>query len=297
MSGALKLQHVELHTDAFEEMVECLTTVFGMAHLGEEDGTAYLGCGLDDEFDIAVTAGGTGLDHFAIRVPDAERIEAYERRLGEAGIDTERTDGDEPGQAHGLRFRLPSGIPMELVAPEPSTYHHAGDAHRADRNGVTPLDLHHINLVSPGLRADVEFLQSSLDFAVSEVRGTRSNWETAWLRRGDMHHDVAIIGVDPDESDAGLHHVALAMQDAAHLIRFVDRIAANGIDLEFGIGRHRAGDNLFAYFWAPGGHRFELAADMATVDATTPEYTQPPTSTWSPEVPESFYERGSGLAD
>lgn len=297
MAGAHKLEHVALSTDALGEMVEFYTSVLGMVHLGEADGTTYLGCGVDDRFDLALRAGGTGLDHFAIRLADPTEIDEYGHRLESAGLGFERTDGEEPGQDRGLRFRLPSGIPMELVAGEPGGYPHAADAYGGDRDDLAPLGLHHLNLVSPAISEDAAVLTDVVDFAVSEVRGTPDDWETAFLRRGEMHHDVGLIGVDPSEGEAGLHHVALAMRDASHLVRYVDKVTSGGVELEFGIGRHEAGDNLFAYLWAPGGHRLELAAEMATVDADEPVFADPPTSTWSSHVPSSFYERGSGLAE
>lgn len=297
MAGAHTLEHVGLRTDALGEMVEFYTSVLGMVHLGEADGTVYLGCGVDDRFDLALRSGGTGLDHFAIRLADPDEVAGYERRLESAGLGVERTDGEEPGVDDGVRFRLPSGIPVELVAAGGGGYPHAADAYGGDRADLAPLGLHHLNLVSPAIREDAAVLTDVVDFAVSEVRGTPDDWQTAFLRRGGMHHDVGLIGVDPGEAEAGLHHVALAMRDASHLVRFVDKVTRGGVELEFGVGRHDAGDNLFAYFWAPGGHRLELAAEMAAVEADEPVFTDPPTSTWSSDVPASFYERGSGLAE
>lgn len=297
MAGALKLEHVALSTDTLGEMVEFYTSVLGMVHLGEADGTTYLGCGVNDRFDLALRSGPTSLDHFAIRLADPDEVDGCERRLESAGIAVERTDGDEPAQDHGVRFRLPSGIPIELVATNHEGYPHAADAYGGDRESLAPLGLHHLNLVSPAIREDADVLTDLVEFAVSEVRGTPDDWETAFLRRGEMHHDVGLIGVDPGEGEAGLHHIALAMRDANHLVQFVDKVTQDEVELEFGIGRHDAGDNLFAYFWAPGGHRLELAAEMASVDADEPVFTDPPTSTWSTHVPASFYERGSGLAE
>jgi catechol 2,3-dioxygenase len=66
----------------------------------------------------------------------------------------------------------------------------------------------------------------------------------------------------------------------------------HGLQLEFGIGRHEVGANLFAYFWV-NGNRYELSAEMPRV---TDDYSEPmiweditkSMTSWRQLMPESF---------
>lgn len=287
MAGSLKLAHVEVRTSDIEASVNYYTDAWGMVKVADTGETKYLGFGMDEHFDIAVTDGTTGFDHFAIQATTAE-IEACESRLDDRNLAYKRIDGVEPGHPAGLRFTLPSGIPIELVTTPTSSYHRSASPALEGRQDDGPRDLHHIGLSTPKLREDAQFLVSMADLTVTEVRGTETQWDAAWLRRGDMHHDVSLIGTDPSEP-GGLHHVAVDLRSADHMVHFLDKLSRYGVDLELGIGRHAIGDNLFAYFKTPDGYRYELSAEMASVDSGTTEFSELPTSTWGANVPDHFY--------
>ncbi|MCW8173574.1 hypothetical protein D8S78_23195 [Natrialba swarupiae] len=113
--------------------------------------------------------------------------------------------------------------------------------------------------------ADLEFLEEHLDFAVSDkIVGESGFTIQAWLRHGRFHHDVGLS--NGNDVVRTLHHLAFQMDSFDHMKKFCDRLASKGHRLELGPSRHNAGGNLFAYFWAPGGNRIELTAEMATVD-------------------------------
>ena len=298
MPAAQKVEHVQMGVRDLEEALQFYTEAMGLTELARSEGIVYIGAGRDGNYDMAVTEDDTGIDHFAIRVSNSDTIETYETRLSEHDVSTERADGAEPSQEHGLRFALPSGIHMELVTVEDVDYQHSDEIAVPGRGGVAPLDLDHLTYLTPDLRTDAEFLRDHLDFKITEVIGTDENWEGAFTRRGDFHHDVALF--TPPETDAdhvGLHHVGWKMANIEHMKLFIDSIAQAGVGLEFGIGRHYGGDGIYAYFQEPGGNRFELAAEMATIDVDTTRYTDPDEyiSAWGDVlVPESF-DAGSGI--
>lgn len=261
--------------------------VMGLIELEAADGVVYLGCGLDGQFDVGITEGGTGLDHFAVRT-SLETLDELADRHAEA----ERTDGAEPGQTRGLRFTLPSGIRMEFVAREHDRYQHVSDTALPGRQSIAPLDADHVNLASTRVREDVEYLRDSLGFDVSEIQrdADSGQWELVFTRFGDYHHDVAFTLVDDPEMT--LHHYAFTMESADHLKSFIDHLIRNGIELEAGVSRHRAGNNLFAYFWAPGGNRIELSTEMAQLPPDTDTVVREETFTFTSwggiSIPDSF---------
>lgn len=263
MPGVQKVEHVVVRSEKPEAAVTFYTDVLGLSVVERTGSGAYLTCGVGGGFDVAVEAGGTGVERYAVGVGEA-RLSAVVDRLDDQGVAHEPVDGDEPGVEGGVRVSMPSGIGIELVEVEADSYRRVADP-AADRAVGAPLDVDHVNLMSTDVAADAQFLEEQVGFRISDVAVAEDDhWWAAWTRFGDYHHDVAIHETrDPDET---LHHVAFTAADAGHLCSLVDAVVASGIDLEVGIGRHRVGDNLFAYFWAPGGNRIELSTEMATLD-------------------------------
>lgn len=299
MSDLQRIEHAKLHVEDLDDAVAWYTDVMGLVELERDADTVYLGAGFDDNFDMAVTEGGTGVEHFAVRALDASVVDEYERRLSEAGVEIERRDGDEPGQEAAVRFSLPSGVPMEVVAVGDASYHHT-DVATAGRGGATPTDLDHITVLTPDIQSDVAFLQDVAGLKVSDFVGGREDWEMVFTRCNNFHHDVALReSFEESPPHTSLHHLAWEFDSIDHIKLFLDKVTQSGVDIERGVGRHHAGDNLYAYFWEPGGNRFELSAEMAIIRSDEPEYVEDyetATVAWGPGAPESFRE-GSGLAE
>ncbi|RQH02398.1 VOC family protein [Natrarchaeobius oligotrophus] len=296
MPSAQRIEHVHVKVEELDSAVPFYTDVMGLVEQDRSDGTVYLGCGLDENFDLAVSEGGTGLDHVAVRVESEDEVESYEARLTDEGVDVRRTDGEEPGQGVGVQFETPTGKRVEFVTVEDWAYFHSDEA-QDGRLGVTPPDLDHVTLMSPDVQADAEFLRDVVDFKISNVIVAEENddeWGGAFTRHGVHHHDIAFLGGPPEYS---MHHVAWEMESTEQMRMFVDRINQHGQELELGIGRHYVGDSIFSYFWEPGGNRFELAAGVADVDPNAEPgfYTfEEALSAWGPIIPpESFTSEGS----
>lgn len=285
--------------------VEDLTTAssfyrdgLGLVKLEESDGVVYLGCGRDDNYDVALVEGETGIEHFAVRATDAGVVDAYERRLADSEVATERTDGAEPGQEAGVRFSLPSGVDMEVVAVADDPYHHYEEAHPS-RGGQAPVDLNHIQFLTPDLESDMVFLRDTARLKISEIAGPREDPEIAFARCNTYHHDVALKSSDAlgETDETSLHHLAFGFDSVDHLVNAVDSAVNAGCEFERGIGRHYGGNNIYAYLWTPGGNRLEFNTQMATLLREEPvlsEDYESATTAWGPEAPESF-KKGSGL--
>ncbi|MFA1610836.1 VOC family protein [Halobellus rubicundus] len=296
MSDLQRIEHAKLAVTDLEDARRFYTDAMGLVERGETDGTVYFGRGYDSNFDLAVTEGGTGIEHFAVRAIDSAAVDGYEERLRDRGVDTARVDGAEPGQRAGIRFELPGGVPMEIVAVEDEAYPHS-NVSATDRAGHAPSAVDHIQFFTPDLDADLAFLRDAVGLHVSDLVGPRDDPENAFLRCNTLHHDIALKH-KPELSETSLHHFAWGYDSIEHMKLFLDTVVGRGADFERGIGRHFAGDNLYAYFWEPGGNRFEMCAEMAEVKTTEPNHVvdyETATTAWGPGAPESFDE-GSGLA-
>ena len=63
-----------------------------------------------------------------------------------------------------------------------------------------------------------------------------------------------------------LNHVAFEMPDFNSVMRGMGRMKDNGYPIEWGPGRHGAGDNVFAYFCGPDEVPLEYAAEVLQID-------------------------------
>ena len=83
-----------------------------------------------------------------------------------------------------------------------------------------------------------------------------------FLRVGSEHHDVGLRGGTRRE----LHHLGFELEGWGHYQPILDHLAAREIQIEYGPGRYRPGNNLFAYVRDPSsGLRIELFEDMAHI--------------------------------
>jgi catechol 2,3-dioxygenase len=286
----VRVNHVDLAVEDLDQALDFHRRAFGLEEVGTQNGTVYLGHGGGPAYIVGLSAGGTGVRHFAVEVESAEDLDTYEQRLSGMGVEVQRQSDGEPGQQDSLRFTAPSGHTIELV---PS----AGEAPRLG-GSVAPLGLDHITLRTGNPRELAEWLREALDCKISDAAVAPplpGGWAAAWTRFGSLHHDVAMMASPPPQASETLDHVAWTMRDCEHYRQAADALSELEIPLEAGIGRHRLGGNMFAYFWSPGGNRYEFSGAMPRVENIEPglwEDFATAFSAWGQLPPESF-SRGS----
>jgi hypothetical protein len=62
-----------------------------------------------------------------------------------------------------------------------------------------------------------------------------------------------------------MHHLAFEARDVLHLRDLIDHVTANGHKLEWGLGRHGPGHNLFSYHRDAVGNLIEIFTELDTV--------------------------------
>src|SRR5205823_5770567 len=67
------------------------------------------------------------------------------------------------------------------------------------------------------------------------------------------------------ERNRRLHHTAFELRDWEHVKLACDHLAANGVGLIWGPGRHGPGHNVFTYHDDPDGNVVELFCELDTI--------------------------------
>jgi catechol 2,3-dioxygenase len=138
----------------------------------------------------------------------------------------------------------------------------------------------------------MDFMREVLGFRSSDIAVLPDGTTMAtWMHLGDLHHDVAMFFGTAEET---LDHLAWTINSLDHMKLMLDACARAGIQTETGPGRHNVGGNLYSYFWAPGGNRYELSGEMPRAsDRRAPALRWNPVETnvfsaWGAQPPESF---------
>lgn len=272
-SKAQRFEHVELKVKDLSKALHFYKEGLGLVEIAKENGIIYLGCGYDKNYDLAVSEGGTGVSHFAVRVDDEEELEHFYKKLKNQNVSVSRQNGTEPGQEKGIRFQLPSGIPMEFVLVSDNSYVNPARPAYLRNTASAPLNIDHINLMTTDVKKETDFFREVLEFKISDIVDPEmnGNYMMTFMRFRNYHHDVATT-ITKNPADT-LHHLAWTMSNIEHIKVACDVLSQFEIDVELGPGRHPIGPNLYAYYLEPGGNRFEYVAEQANLDPASPTQT------------------------
>jgi Glyoxalase/Bleomycin resistance protein/Dioxygenase superfamily len=83
-----------------------------------------------------------------------------------------------------------------------------------------------------------------------------------FIRCNRDHHNLSFA----KGSAATLNHIAFHMPSLESVMKGAGRLRDAGYPIEWGVGRHGPGNNVFAYFVAPGDVVVEYTAEVEQVD-------------------------------
>jgi catechol 2,3-dioxygenase len=290
-----KLTYAHLRVTNIDACIEFHQSVMGLTLLERAADRALFSAGADDEVDLILTeeSGRAGAAGFALSADSAEDLDVRARKLKTAGVSWLTASDPLPGISRTLSFDLPSGhhIALALLAKPPAYLHPSRGPRPRDR-GCALLDVDHITLrIDNGVRRTMDFLREVVGLRSSDIQMLPDGEPMAtWMRIGEYHHDVAMFAGHLGES---LDHLAWTAAGIEDIKRMLDLLARHDIKAEAGPGRHGIGGNLYAYFRAPGGNRYELSGEMPRV----PHHLAEPViwtdlaagfSAWGATHPESF---------
>jgi catechol 2,3-dioxygenase-like lactoylglutathione lyase family enzyme len=158
---------------------------------------------------------------------------------------------DQPGGGYGFGFVDPEGRNLAIAC---GVADHDDSADIADR----PRKIAHVNFNGADLPATTRFLIDILGFKLID--------ETAGLlffHADNSDHNSIVVGRHPRPT---LHHVAFELPDLDSVMRGAGRMRDHGYPIEWGVGRHGAGNNVFAYFAGPEEFPIEYTGEVLQID-------------------------------
>lgn len=254
-----KLSYVSLAVPNFDAERDFLKGIWGLVETSRSTDRAFFSSQSGNEDHLLRLRRGTDkrMDSVGFSAPDRASVDTLAKNLREVGVEiiSEPAELDTPGGGYGLRFFDNDGRTVEVAADV---------APRENNEAVTargvPVGLSHVVFFTPDVQKSVSFYSEKLGFKVSDWLDDFM----AFLRCNEKHHCIAFL-----KGPASLNHVAFDMVDADDMMRGMGRLLGAGVKLNWGPGRHTAGDNTFSYFLSPGGNVLEYTAELESVDDAT----------------------------
>ncbi len=241
--------------------------VWGLAEVGEKGAMSHLAThGHDELYVVRLRQDAQKrIDVIALAAETRSDVDALHDKVAAAGCRMIFAPKalDSLGGGYGFRFFSPDGLPFEVSAEVAR-----GPSRLLERWEGLPERISHVVLHSPDHKAAVQFFIDVLGFRLSDWIGDFM----AFLRCNEWHHRIAILPGPPC-----LNHVAYDMHGVDDVFRGLTRLKGHGVEVQWGPGRHTAGDNVFSYYLTPNGFAVEYTAELERIEEAswTPRVYQP----------------------
>lgn len=226
---------------------------WGLAPVATADGAVYLRAS-GPEHHIVVVRQSPKAGHVRVNLaaPDKATVDALHAHAEGLGVDVLGAPApiSEPGGGYGFAFRDPDKHEYRVLA---DVARHADARMEADR----PNKLSHVVFNSNRVEDETRWFCDSFGFKLSD-RTARMDF----MRCSRDHHSMAFANF----AGPSLNHVAYEVPDLDALMRGSARMKKKGFKVEWGLGRHGPGNNIFTYFIEPNGMVCEYTTEVDQVD-------------------------------
>jgi catechol 2,3-dioxygenase len=253
------LHSVELGVPDVASTAKFFTETWGLTQAAADNGSLYLrGTGPNHHIVALHPRPRPELLRINLATADKSAVDALGGKVKAAGIGAgidqvgDPAALERPGGGYGFAFKDVEGRNLAVVA-EIET--HADTADLSDR----PRKLSHVVLNSDATDDTIGFFTGVLGFTLVDQTKMLN-----FLRCNSDHHTIAFA----NGGGAGLHHVAYELPDIESLMLGVGRMRDSGWNVDWGVGRHGPGNNVFSYFVGPDDMVIEYTAEVMQVDET-----------------------------
>jgi catechol 2,3-dioxygenase-like lactoylglutathione lyase family enzyme len=291
VTAVCAVRSIELAVSDLERSTAFYTEAWALDVVATVDGVRYFRAAGSDHYILGLREESRPhISAIEFALPSREDIDVLAERLAIVpGLMTGRPAAiARPGGGYGIDAADQLGRAWRFTADvAPATAQHSPDR---------PFKISHVVLNSPTRELDIAFARDVLGFRVRDV--TRG---MTFLGCNADHHSLAIA----DGGEAALNHVAFDVDSIDAVMRGVGRLKRYGHPMQWGIGRHGPGGNVFSYYLDPDDFAVEFTAEVQQVDdavyrvGTPADWDRPPYwDAWGQAEPpsERFRAASFGLA-
>jgi catechol 2,3-dioxygenase-like lactoylglutathione lyase family enzyme len=248
------LRGVELGVRDLNQSVAFYNQVWGLEPVGRNGDTVRLrGNGIEHHVVTLRERPKAGLlgVHFSADGHDA--VVALHAKAKASGAAVLSAPADLPGEAgggFGFSFRSLEGHVLNVSCDVARHQNVVNDRSK-------PIKLSHVVLNAGRIGDETAFFIDLLGFKLSD-----STEMMEFVRCSADHHSIALSRAERPS----LNHMAYEMSNIDGLMRGAGRLKQSGFNVEWGLGRHGPGDNVFTYFVEPNGFVTEYTTEVQQID-------------------------------
>jgi catechol-2,3-dioxygenase len=251
------LRGVELAVFDLKQTADFYCNSWGLEEVATDGGAMYLrGTGAEHHVLTVHERPRAGLVAINFSADDRRAVDGLHARavgMGVEVIDAPHVLPAIAGGGYGFSLRSPEGQALNISCDVEG---HAVTV--TDRS--RPEKLSHVVLNVEDIERQERFFCDVLGF-----RLTDSTARMNFIRCSSYHHSIALARAQ----GAGLNHMAYEIPNFDGVMRGAGRLKKAGYGIEWGVGRHGPGNNIFSYFIEPNGFVTEYTTEVDTVDEST----------------------------
>ncbi len=252
-----RIRAVTLGVTDLEKSLNFYTKVWGLELVQRKNDAIWLRAGGLDHHTLVLEKSQTpGLISMTWGVKDQATLMSFYDRLVKSGVFTEEPPRKlgSPGGGFGFAFHDPEGRVYKVVSDR--------EDHQVEiQDPTAPRRIAHVVVNTKDMNSISDFLENRIGFKLSD-----STKKMKFFRCNSNHHSIAIADYD----SISLNHIAFEMSTWNDLMFAVGRTKLAGHAIQWGVGRHGPGDNVFSYFLDPDGFVVEYTAEVQQI--TDPDY-------------------------
>jgi catechol 2,3-dioxygenase len=247
-----RIRAVTIGVTDLEQSLDFYTQHWGLQLVQQKEHAVWLrGTGPDHHILVIERAPAPCLISITWGVRDRDALFALYERLASLGVHTQEPPRQlgSPGAGWGFAFYDPEGRLHKVVSDRE-------DLQLLTSDKTLPVKIAHVVINTADMKGMTDFLLHTLGFKLSD-----STLKMSFFRCNSNHHSLALA----DFNSITLNHIAFEMTSWNDLMFAVGRMKLSGHPIEWGVGRHGPGDNVFSYFLDPNEIVVEYTAEVQQI--------------------------------
>ena len=253
MAAVKGMRSVEMEVADVERAADFYTRIWKLDEVERRGGSVFLrGTGRYHHIlALHPSAGPAAFRRMVFDGGDRAGVDALRGQVIDQGCAPTATGLIEwPGGGYGFGFKDPEGRNVAVLC---DVADHKDTADVSD----LPRKIAHVNVNSTDHVACTRFYSEALGFRLVD-----ETVQLLFMHCDNTDHNSLVIS---KESRNTVNHVAFEAPDLDSIMCGTGRMKDAGYPIEWGIGRHGAGNNVFAYFAGPEEFPIELTGDVMQI--------------------------------
>jgi catechol 2,3-dioxygenase len=246
--------HVKINTTAVEAVVQEAEEILGLRVTHSDNRQTWLSSNGRAAELVLLRSDENSVHTVGLEALSSDAVRAATDRVESAGCRVLSREPSLSCMAAGVTFATPEGLRFEIHTPIRDDLY----GRRYATHGVRPNRMDHLNLTTPDPVATQRQLEKIGGLRLSERMADNS---LCWMYGGNrQHHIVGLV-----RGETGLHHYSFEIREFSDYLKLGDLLDQFQKELVWGPGRHRPGDNTYAYYKDSSGAMIECSGSMALI--------------------------------